>query len=365
MPIVDAQGRLFGRLNLLDAVIAILLLGLIPLAYGAYVMFRAPEPRLLAVEPTALVNGSNLRVTIRGENLRPFMRVSFNDIQGNSFIFRNASEAQVDLGVMPPGVYDVVLYDYAQERSRLPNAFTLQPTPLPASQVILVGTVGNLTAERAGEIKRGMTLAGVGEVLAVGAPLPETTRVIAGPVLEIPIEKAVRVPVEVRAGCSVRAPQGVPQCVIGDAVVAPTSLLLVKTPLGVLPLQVDQIRGTQPLEPVRVTVQFTNRRELLQQVQRGDRDFGEYMNPLSAGAAVVDIGSAQVVGADIQRVDVTLTAQAQRGSSSWIYAAAPLRAGTNFTLRTPQYELQGVVLTLDPEWTPAPGGDSSQNGATR
>jgi hypothetical protein len=362
MPIVDAQGRLFGRLNLLDAMIGILLLGLVPLAYGAYAMFRTPEPRIVAVQPAELVSGPNMRVSIRGENLRPFMRVSFNDIQGNSFVFRNTSEALVDLNAMPPGVYDVVLYDYSQEKARLPKAFTLLPTPLPASQVTIVGTLGNLTAERASAIKPGMALPGVGEILEVGTPLPEATRVFAGPVLEIPIETAVRVPVEVRAGCTVRAPQGTPQCTIGDAVLQPTGLMVVKTELGALPLQVDQIRGTQPLESVAITVQFVNRRELLAQVKPGDADYGDYMNPLAAGATVSRISAPVPIGADTQRIDVALTAQAQRGTSSWIYAAAPLRAGAPFTLRTPQYLLQGQVLTIDPEWSAAP---AAGNGGTR
>jgi hypothetical protein len=32
MPIVDANGRLFGRINVIDAIVALLLVGLIPLA---------------------------------------------------------------------------------------------------------------------------------------------------------------------------------------------------------------------------------------------------------------------------------------------------------------------------------------------
>src|SRR5690606_3942362 len=199
----------------------------------------------------------------RGENLRPYMRVSFGTIQGNSFIFRSTSEAVVDLNPMPPGVYDVVLYDNAQERSRLPQAFTLAPPPLPASVVTLVGTLGNLTAERAAQITAGMTVQDVGEIVEVGEPLPETTRVFAGPVLEIPIEQAVRVPVAIRAGCRVRAPQGVPHCAIGDAALQPTSLIVVSTPIGELPFQVDQIRGQKPLESVRIVAQFINRREVL------------------------------------------------------------------------------------------------------
>ena len=57
MALVDEQGRLFGRVNLLDAILAVCILGLVPLAYGAYVLFRTPEPRLTAVDPPRSSSG--------------------------------------------------------------------------------------------------------------------------------------------------------------------------------------------------------------------------------------------------------------------------------------------------------------------
>jgi hypothetical protein len=362
MPIVDDQGRLFGRLNLVDAVVGLIALALIPLAYGAYVLFRTPAPRLLAIEPATMVTGPDLRVHIRGENLRPYMRVSFNDIQGNSFLFRNMGEALVELNPMPAGVYDVVLYDNAQERSRLVKAFTLEPPPLPVSQVMLVGTLGNLSADRAAAIKAGMTVDGIGEIVQVSEALPEVTRVFAGPILEIPIANAVLLPVVMRAACKVQAPEGVPQCAIGNVVLRHTSMVAVTTPIGQLPFQVDQIRGVQPLEPVQVTVQIGGQAEVVALVRKGDADYGQYLNPLAAGAVVDAVGPRVAVGPGLDRVDVTVTARAQRGSSSWTYAAAPLRAGGPFLLRTPRYELQGTVLRISPDWSAAPAGP---NGASR
>ena len=362
---VDSQGRVFGRWNLVDLVLAALLVVLIPLAYGAYVLFRTPPPRLTAVEPGTLISGNDLRVLIRGENLRPYMRVSFGSVQGNSFIFRNTSEALVDLNPMPPGEYDVVLFDNSQERSRLTKAFTLQPPPLPASEVMLVGTFGNLTAERAAGLKPEMTIENVGRIVTLSSPLPETTRVFAGPVLEIPIADAVRVPVVLRVACAVKAPQGVPQCTLGDAQLQPTSMLLMKTPIGPLPFQVDQIRGLQPVEAVQVTVQVIGRSAIVDQIHAGDADYGQFMNPLAAGAVVDRVGSRTRVGDDTDRVDLTLTAQAQRGSGSWTYATSPLRAGAMLALRTPRYEVQGVVLRVSPEWAAPATTGASPNGASR
>ena len=352
MPLVDDRGRLFGRFSLIDAILALLLLGLIPLAYGAYVLFRTPMPRLTAVEPSTLVLGPNLRVSVKGENFRPYMRVSFDSIQGNSFIFRNAGEAVIDLNAMPPGVYDVVLYDVMQERSRLPKAFTLLPTPLPDSTVVVVGNFGNLTAERAAGLKKDANIAGFGTIVELGAPVPETTRVYAGPVLEIPVEKAVRVPAILRVACSVRAPQGTPQCVVGDVNLQPTAIVFLDTALGKLPFQIDQIRGSQPLEPVTVSVSFVNRPVVLQQIAAGDVDQGGFANGLAAGARVTAITTPRTLGDDAARVDVTLTVQAQKDSTSWTYGSRPLRSGAPFLLKTPKYELQGTVILVTPPWSP-------------
>ena len=365
MPIVDSRGKVFGRWNLLDAALIVLLLVLIPLVYGAYLLFRPPAPRLVGVDPGSLVAGDSLRVLVRGENLRPYMRVSFGNIQGNSFIFRSISEALVDLNPMPPGEYDVILFDDSQERSRLPKALTIMPLPLPASEVMLVGTFGNLTAERAAGLKQGMTIPSIGEIVAIAPALPETTRVFAGPVLEIPIAQAVRVPVVLRVACAVKAPQGVPQCTLGDAVLQPTSMLLMKTPVGPLPFQVDQMRGLQPVEPVQVVIQVTARTEIIDQIKKGDADYGQYMNPLAAGASVESVGKRLQMGYSTDRVDVALITQAQRGSSSWTYAALPLRAGGALTLRTPRYEVQGIVLMVTPDWTTSPQSPTSTNGGSR
>ena len=55
MPVIDERGRVFGRLNLVDAAIVVLVLVLVPAAYGAYVLFKEPAPKLTpAWKPTPL-----------------------------------------------------------------------------------------------------------------------------------------------------------------------------------------------------------------------------------------------------------------------------------------------------------------------
>ena len=195
MAIIDDRGRVFGRINLVDAVLTAVLLGFIPLAYGAYALFRTPPPTLRAVEPATLQYGPNLRVTIKGDNLRPYMRVSFNSQQGRTFLFASTTSAEVEVGTLAPGVYDVVLYDYAQERARLPKALTITPSPMPSTQVVVVGMLANLTREMAKLITRGTPLPGVGVTEQVGEPVPEVTRVSVGEgTLDIPVAGGIRLP---------------------------------------------------------------------------------------------------------------------------------------------------------------------------
>src|SRR5262249_30837466 len=86
MTLVDDRGRLFGRFNPVDVFLFALVVVMIPVAYGAYALFRTPPAKLGAVEPKQFTMGPNLRVRVDGTNLRPFMRVSFNNVQGRTFM---------------------------------------------------------------------------------------------------------------------------------------------------------------------------------------------------------------------------------------------------------------------------------------
>lgn len=341
MAIVDAQGRLFGRLNLLDAIVGLLVLGLIPLAYGAYALFRTPMPALTQVVPGEITSGPNMRFRVRGENLKPYLRVSVGAYQGQTFLFRDTTEAEVDLVNVPPGVYDVVLFDFAQERSRLPKALTIHPSALPDAKVIVVGMFGNLTAERADALKVGMVVPAVGEVVAVGKPVPQVARIFARlNAVEVPVPNALAVPVVMRMACWVRSAQGQPECVANDVGVHPSTLMFLPTPLGTLPFQVDQVRGTQPLVPVDITVRFGGTPEALALLKSGDADMGETYNELSSGGTVTSVS-----GGGGSR-DARLTVNAQQGPSGWTYAGSALRVGGSFTLTTPGYVLAGTVVRI-------------------
>src|SRR5262249_17538445 len=60
MALVDERGRVAGRVNLIDGVIAAVIVVMIPLAIGAYLLFRNPRPKLTNIAPTTLYEGPNL-----------------------------------------------------------------------------------------------------------------------------------------------------------------------------------------------------------------------------------------------------------------------------------------------------------------
>lgn len=342
MAIVDERGRLFGRLNLFDAIVAVLVLWMIPIAYGSYLLFRTPVPVLTAVEPATIVYGTNMKIRVRGQHFVPYLRVSVGKYQGMTFKFNDTTDAEVDLLDVPPGTYDVMLYDNSQERGRLPGGLTIAPSALPDAKLVVVGTFGNMTAAQAATIKAGTTIAGIGTIERVGAVRQQVQRVFVRPgSVELPVADAHMVSAVVRIACFVRSAQGEPECVGGGFSVQPTTLLFFDMPFGKVPFQIDQVRSVQPLQPVRVTVRFSGEPRVLAHIKTGDVDFGDVRNELSATATVNNPGSVSGGFRDTQ-----LIAQAQQGADSWLYANAPLRIGAPFTLRNQSYEVRGTVLDV-------------------
>lgn len=349
MAIVDERGRLFGRWNLLDLTLLVLIFGLIPLGYAAYLLFREQPPRILAVTPNQVQQSSEFRITIKGENLRPYMRVSAGTQQARDFYFKSTEEAEIPFATVPPGQYDIVLYDQAQERFRLPNALTITPSGLPATEIVAVGAFGNLDAAGAAKLVAGTELPGVGDVLAVGTPVPDLTQVFSGSaMIGVPIPNALRLPAVVRFKCYVRTQQGSPFCVVDDATIAPPALLMVSTPLGKTPFQVERVRSPHPLEGVPVTVRVNGIPSVLSRIKAGDIDRGPTANELAILARVDSVGPVRVFGAGSAEVEVRIIAQLQRVDQRWLYDSAVLRAGGTLALRTPNYEVTGIVTDLPP-----------------
>ena len=344
MAIVDERGRLFGRWNLLDLALLVLIAGLIPLGYAAYVLFKDRPPRIVSVTPNHVQQAPEIRLTIKGENLRPYMRVSAGTQQARDFHFRSTEEAEVPLTGMAPGTYDIVLYDQAQERFRLPNAVTITPSGLPTTEIVAIGAFGNLDAAGAATLTAGAELPGAGRILSVGRAVADKTDVFSGSkIVEVAIKDSLRVPAIIRFTCHVRLQSGSPYCIVDDSVVAPPTVLRLTTALGRTPFQVERVRSVQPIEAVPITVRLSGDPMVVSKIRAGDVDLGGTDNELAA-LARVDRVRPGAVGA----VDVDLTAQMQRDDRGWLYDSAVLRVGSQLTLRTRDYEVHGVVMAMPP-----------------
>ena len=341
---IDERGRLFGRWNLLDLAVLILLLGLIPLTYVAYSLFRDRPPTVVSVTPNQVQESQEFQLTIKGTNLRPYMRASVGPHQARDFVFRSTEEAALPFAYVAPGTYDIVLFDSAQERFRLRDALTITASNFPSAEIVAIGAFGNLDAAGAAKLTAGTELPGVGRILAVGQAVPDQTQVFSGSkIVSVPIKGALRLPAAVLFNCRVRAPGGTPFCSVGDVTLAPTALLNLATPLGQTPFQIERVRSGQPVEPVPIEVRLSGSPSALSMVAPGDVDLGGTTNELAVLSRVV---STQPGGPG--QLQVNLIAQLQKVDQGWLYDSVPLRVGSPITLRTDRYEIGGVVTRVPP-----------------
>ncbi len=142
MPLIDDRGRLFGRVNVIDATIVGFLLVLMPIVYTASRLFLVPKPQIERVEPATQLAGPGRRIRVVGRNLRPFMRAvpsptgypslidsaRINEPPAN-ILQVSPSLIEVELPDLKPGPYDLRLFDTTEEVARLTHAFTLTAPP--------------------------------------------------------------------------------------------------------------------------------------------------------------------------------------------------------------------------------------------
>lgn len=341
MAIVDDRGRLFGRFNLVDVALAVLLFGLIPIAYGAYSLFRVPMPALSGVEPSSIQFAQEFRITVVGQNLRPYMRVSLNDMQGRAFLFKDAAHSEVVFGGVPPGQYDVVLYDFAQERSRLLKGLTVTPPPLPKTRVDLVGFLTGITRDMFATLRVGSTLGGIAEIRSMSAPAFGVARIMSGSsTLEIPLDESVRIPMVLRVACDVQPGDGgLGQCRAGPAL-GPGVYLLLDIPGRQLPFLISEVRPATAPTLITVAVKLVGDPAADPLIQSGDVDYGAAQNPATNGAVTLTrVGPERTL---------TLRVPAFPTLSSWMYMTQPLRVGGPLSFVTTRYQVTGTIQSLPP-----------------
>jgi hypothetical protein len=364
MAIVDERGRIAGRVNLIDAFVAVVCVVMIPMAYGAYLLFRAPQPKLTNIAPSTLYEGPNLRIGIGGLNLRPFMRVTFNTTQGRTFMIGSTTNAAVDLPDLSPGTYDVVLFDHMQEIDRLPKALTILPlAPAPTVELEVAGSflyVGENGKGLAKGVKFPPTGNAVAEAMDIGASIPAGLRIRSGELtLGVPVPGLLQVPATLRVKCYVTSnADGALRCMFpgqqAPVAVAPDATLPLQGPGGWVNFQVTEVHTVTSPAVARARVTFTVTPIILSKMKPGDNDTSVRANAKAHSARIVSLDGA---GADRRSMSATLEVPVEPTPTGWTYKQEPFKIGTTFSFETPEYIVGGEVVDITlPSAAPAQSG---------
>jgi hypothetical protein len=371
MPLVDDRGRLFGRINLIDAFVGGLVIVAIPLAYAGYALFRQPQPSLTGVEP-ATITPTTTNVTVRGVNLRPFLRVSFGQHQGVTFSLSTPTTAEVKVPGLPAGKYDLILYDVAREVSRLPDAVTVEAAALPSAQasMLVAGSFVALDAASAAEVVKGAELSAMGgnvvKVLEVGAAGGDTRWVQVDDVQhEVPLDASRQQPALLQARCTVAERR----CQVGGIDIERLHALSLFTKGG-RPLRfvIDEGVADGPTVAASVRLRVVIQADAAPGVRPGDRDKG---SPLLGNrlATLSEVTPARRTTGDLRwhasvpggapgdwsltmpdggsTFDATVNVDLDSTSQGYRYRGHPVRVGAPFIFETDRYVLRAMVMRVD------------------
>jgi len=285
-----------------------------------------------------------MRVTIRGENLRPYMRVSFDENQTRDFLFQDPTKAEVTFVNIPPGQYDVVLYDFAQERARLPKAFTIAPPVLPVTSVHAAGFLTGVKPGQVASYKVGYVFPTAAQILAVAPPAADLARIVTGDhSVEIPVEQTVRIPVLLRLLCSVdQNSAGLGECrsTPGPAV-GPGVYIILPGQETRQPFLITDVQPPVPPTIIEVTLRVAAGEDAFALAKAGDLDLGASQNAFAAGASVQRTSTA---AGHI----VTLSVPAFPSLIGWQYGGQVLRVGGGITFYSTRYVMTGTLASVPP-----------------
>jgi len=378
--VVDADGRLFGKINLVDAAIGAFVALLLPLAYGAVLLFRPPSPRIISVEPAPLTFtedraalGSELagKVKVRGEALRPVLRATIGGQPALAYIFEDPSTADVLFGNLPAGRHDLILYDGVQEVARAPSAVVIPEKPYTgASGVRVNGTLLDMSEQAARELRVGTKYPSDGEpaatILALGELEP--ARYLVNGVSETAVPGRWQRRALLSVKCQVS--QGQPKdCVTSGVILTPGYVLPLSNSAGSVRLYIDQVLPDEEPQPAELRVRFLGYPGPIDLVKVGDQDRAHWAID-GRGAVIATVGgrrslqgqisvgllqegaapTASVEATDqVAAIDAMLHLGMDRSRTGWRYRSDLIRIGGPITFTTHTYTVRGVILSMTPK----------------
>jgi hypothetical protein len=283
MPLIDDRGRVFGRVNLIDALVVLFVFLLIPLGYATALLFRVPPPKIISITPERIMAGSPTTIRLTGEDLRPFLFAQVGPVEG-VFLVESPTAGEVKLPSLEAGTYDVALYDQARELTRVSGALTVVPVTAPGNvssisssapkapqfELEVVGAFVGIGPSFATSMRVGVRFhppnneeAALAVVLARGTPEPWTRRVRISPTSFASwiVPDALRLPAVLRATCT-PGPAENDYCRFGSTALQPgITLMLSQVPsasrdaASQMPTEtqflIDEVRpaGAEPVFP--------------------------------------------------------------------------------------------------------------------
>jgi hypothetical protein len=248
---------------------------------------------------------------------------------------------------MPPGEYDVALYDGGQEVARAPKAYVIPGTPN-RDRIKIVGRLIDLKRETADGLKPDAAFPSASDprvrVSALGPIEPGRRPLLVRPGgdpqhqrLEVPGDGLFERNATLVLACD---PTDQPDttCTIGGVFPTSNAQLRVAGAADPMTFIVDELLPAAPAQPLDVTVRLSGGPELAL-IRVGDRD-----NLLDDRAAVVTALGARQASA----LDLTLRLGADRARDGWRYRGRLVKAGAPFSLTAEQYIAGGTVVSANP-----------------
>jgi len=323
MPILDDRGRLLGKVNLIDAAAVVFVVALLPLAYGSWALFRTPPPVVTAVSPSVIPSGKTEGTVIRvdGKDLRPYLRALVGTTEAR-YLFVSSTRVELRLPKLPPGTYDVALFDVAMEVARRPGALVVaEPKALAVARLTPVPFSKRREPQRielqGAHLRPGLA-ASVGEQPAPYQYLSPLSAMIELPVLD---------------------PGGY------DVILLEGEKEIARYPTAVTVFE------------LQVVARFVTRPEVVETIRQAQRQpFAPTRGPTTllpvlASFDVTDELSGttkpDVKEGRLSVIKARIRVAAVRTPEGWQVDGRPLRAGVPFTLDAPTYSLTGDVLGFD------------------
>jgi hypothetical protein len=377
--VIDDRGRLFGKLNLIDAIVGIFFLLLIPLAYAAFLLFRVPQPKIASLTPSQIVEQQGGSVQIAGEDLRPFLMAKLGRTSADFFV-QSPTRAELKVPAdLPAGTYDLTLLDQGQVLFAKAGAVTVTA---PAVQLDLqaAGAFVGLDKDNAVSIRAKSTFQTPGaaaplvEVLAVRPPESRTSRVKIGTNLYATGALAeVRVPAIIRLHCAVLNGE----CRVAGTVATQNATItlpwatpastgqVARSAAGQVRFVIDQLfppgMGAEFPAIATVRVRFVGVPTILDAIKAGDADVSAAID--TERAVLTDLGSDRqavtslVSSEALLRVNLnvqqpmlaftgTLRVPVVFTSMGWSYKDRPVKVGGSFTFESAAGAMSGLILDI-------------------